>query len=145
MNSKESGSQHVTATLWMLSSAALGPMVGVLTDGRDLAVRLGHELLKLLLEELVSGLGFRGWCGRGTGRTVLEIGRALSGTEIASGGIFPLGLCFQPLDGQIDLTAIGVDDHDLYILALGEMLTNVADKGIGNFGNMYHAGFIFRQ
>ena len=34
---------------------------------------------------------------------------------------------------------------DLYILTLGKVLTDVADIGVGDFGNMYHSGFALRQ
>ena len=75
------------------------------------------------------------------GRTVT------AGAEIALGtaGIFTLGLGLQTLDGQIDLAVFIADDHDLHILTLGQMGSDVADIGVGHLGNMYHAGLVLRQ
>ena len=66
--------------------------------------------------------------------TALEIAVALS-----------LGLGLQTLDGQVDFAVFGADDHDLYILAFGQMLADIADICVGYLGNMYHAGLVFRQ
>ena len=130
----------------MLSSAALGPVIGILPDGRDLAVRLRHKLLQLLLKELIGSLGC---CG---GRRCLPLGTGLlrlltfPTAEIAGSGlILSLGLGLQALNGQIDLAIFIADDHHLHILALGQMLADVADEGVGHLRNMYHAGLIFRQ
>ena len=113
----------------VLSSAALGPVVGVLPDGRDLAVRFTHELLQSLLKQLIRsfGRGRRGGSGADrpilgrrailpTGSTTAEIAAALSG------GILTLGLGLQTLDGQIDLATIQADDHDFHILTFGQIL-----------------------
>ena len=144
-----------------LSSAALGAVIGVLTDGRDLAVRLSHECLQFFFKQLVGGFGCGRRCGSGAGRTVLGCGsatlclavgtRAIAGAEmiatlgtrtVAAGS---LGLGLQTLDGQIDLVALYANDHYLHILTFGQMLTDVTDIRIGHFGNMYHAGVIFRK
>ena len=55
-----------------------------------------------------------------------------------------LGAGLQTLHGKVDL-ACGIDgnDHDLDVLTLGQMLTDIADVGIGNLGDMYHAGLVF--
>ena len=122
-------------------------MIGVLLDGRNLAVRLGHEGLQLLFEELVGSLGgsgLHGSCPLGTVlRTVLILaafpaGRIVVAAEAAlAGSAVPLRLGLQTLDGQINLAVLIADDHDLHILALGQMLPDVADVGIGDLGNMY--------
>ena len=70
--------------------------------------------------------------------------RPLGGTEIV-GPLLSLRLGLQPLDGQIDLRALYGDDDHLHILTLGQMLTDVADIGIGHLGDMYHAGLILRK
>ena len=127
-------------------------MVGILTDRRDLAVRFAHELLELLLKQLIGSLGRRGRSGCSTLGTIL--GRRIvlttgcTAAEIIaalSGGCFPLGLGFQPLDGQIDLAAIQADDHDFHFLTFGQMLADIADVGICHLRNMYHTGFVIFQ
>ena len=60
-------------------------------------------------------------------------------------GIFTLGLGLQALDRQVDLAILIADDHNLHILTLSQMLTDVADIGIGHFRNMYHTGLVLRQ
>ena len=71
---------------------------------------------------------------------------ALTGCAVLAGFTGLTGLAgLQSLDGQVDLAVLIADDHDLDVLALGQMLTDVADVGVGNFGNMYHAGLILRQ
>ena len=69
----------------------------------------------------------------------------LTGSAAAEITCGTLGPCLQTLDRQIDLTAIDTDDHDLNILAFGQVLANVTDIKIGHFGNMYHAGMVFRK
>ena len=49
------------------------------------------------------------------------------------------------VNGQVDLVVFVADDHHLRILTLGQMGADVADVGIGYFGNMYHTGLILRQ
>ena len=71
----------------------------------------------------------------------LEIA-AFPALEVAA---LSLGLGLQTLDGQVDLSVFSADDHDLHILTLGQMLTDVTDVCIGYLGNMYHAGLVFRQ
>ena len=149
----------------MLSSAALGAVVG--THGRELGVGFGHECLQLLLEELVRGLGCCGLnrgaalgtvlalvLAGGTGVTLMALitlmTLVVALTEIAAlaGGILT-GLTrlagLQTLDGQVDLAVLIADDHNLHVLTLGQVLTDVADVGVGHFGNMYHAGLVIRQ
>ena len=122
-------------------------MVGVLPDRRDLAVGFGHKLLQLFFEELVSGLGFRRGCGRGTGRAVLiaVVGGSAFSAEIVPGGILTLRLGLQSLDRKIDLAVVGVYDHDLNILAFGQMLADITDEGVGYLGNMYQTGLVIGQ
>ena len=144
----------------VLSSSALGAVVG--TDGGEFGVGFRHEGLQLFLEQLIRGLGGRRLhrCALGTVLetgilillgTVLEIAAlpvltAVAAPEIVGpAGVFPLGLGLQPLDGQVDLAVFAADNHDLYILTLGQMLADVADIGICYFGNMYHAGLVFGQ
>ena len=134
--------------------SALGAVIR--TDGGKLRVGLGHECLQLLFKQLVSGLGcsrlYRRTLGTGLGLALLGIETGITastviGAEIAitALSILTLGFCLQTLDGQIDLAVFIADDHDLHILTLGQMLTDVADIGIGNLRNMYHAGLVFRQ
>ena len=68
----------------------------------------------------------------------------LSGTVIP-GRIFPLGSGLQSLNRQIDLSVVCANNHHLHILPFGQMLPDIADISIGNLGNMYHSGLIFRQ
>ena len=139
----------------LASSSASATLVGILAHAGELAVGLGHKCLQLLFKQLVCSLG-SGRLDRGTLGTVLfpvtvletailpgleaaafpalEIA-ALTALEIA--GVFPLGLGLQTLDGQVDLAVFVSDDHDLHILTLGQMLTDITDIGIGNLRNMY--------
>ena len=128
-------------------------MLGILLDGRDLAVGLAHEGLQLLLEKLIGSLR----CGRLNALTVSRPGLALvlslglilpggGGSEIiVPGSALSLGLGLQPLDGQIDLTVVIADNHDLHILAFGQVLADITDVSIGYLRNMHHAGLVFRQ
>ena len=144
-----------------LSSPAFGAVVGILTAGGDLTVGLGHKGLQLLFKQLVGSLGSGGRDGCASlgpllGGTV-EVLALLSGLElpalrpvagaeiIGPAGILSLGLGLQTLDGQVDLAVFIADDDHLHILALGQVLADIADIGIGYLGNMYHAGLILRQ
>ena len=139
-----------------LSSSALGAVVG--THGGQLGVRLGHESLQLFLEQLVCSLGGCGLDGRALGTALggsilaLETGILPAGSRIAaaeivvgSGCILPGLTGLQALDGKVDLSVLISNDHNLHILALGQVLTDVADIGICHFGNMYHSRLVFRQ
>ena len=68
---------------------------------------------------------------------------AFTALEIAVA--FPLLLGLQTLDGQVDLSVFGADDHNLHILTFGQMLTDVTDICVGDLRNMYHTGLVFRQ
>ena len=129
-----------------LSSSALGAVVRVSLDGGDLAVGFRHEGLQLFFKKLICGLG-RGRGDRGrTGRAGSTLLRAAVVAEIAPGrAVLPLGSGFQTLDGQVDLAAFGADDHDLYILTLCQVLTDIADIGVGHLRDMYHAGLVLGQ
>ena len=65
-------------------------------------------------------------------------------SEIKSAGV-PLGFGLQTLDRQIDFSVLVANDHDLHILALCQVLPDITDIGVGDFGNMYHAGLVLRQ
>ena len=95
--------------------------------------------LSRLLKKLIRGLGHCGLGGYGLGG-----GAGLPGTVAApgSGG----GLRLQTFNGEVDF-ACGVDGdyHHLHILPLGQVLPDIADIGIGHFGNMYHACAVLRQ
>jgi len=133
----------VGSSLKELSSAAFGAVVGVLPDGRDLTVGLRHKSLQLFFKKLVGSFGRGGRCGRGAGGSGLTGGSA---AEIVPGcAAFPLGLGLQPLDGQVDLAIVCADDHHFHILTFGQVLADVADIGVGNLRNMYHAALVFRQ
>ena len=103
----------------------------VSTDGGQLGVRLAHEGLQFLFEQLVSGLG-RSRLNRCLLRTVL-VERAVAfptgccvviltaeiiilAVEIifTARCVLSLGLGLQTLDGQIDLAIFIADDHDLH-------------------------------
>ena len=79
--------------------------------------------------------------GIGTGAFVA--GAAVA-AEIRS-AVLPLGLGLQTLDGQIDFSIFVANDHNLNVLPLRQVLPDITDVGIGDFGNMYHAGSVFRQ
>ena len=64
---------------------------------------------------------------------------------VGPGSILSLRLGFQAFDGKVDLAVFTADNHDFYVLPLRQMLTDIADIGIGHFRNMYHAGFVFGQ
>ena len=64
--------------------------------------------------------------------------------EIRS-AVFTLLAGLQALDGQIDFSIFVANDHDLYVLPFRQVLPDVTDVGIGDFGNMYHAGLVLRQ
>ena len=138
----------------IVSSSALGAVV--CTHGGKLGIRLGHESLQLLLKELVRGLGRGGGHGCALGSGLLGGGGILAAglpallgcaalAEIVPGGCISLGLGLQTLDGKVDLAVFRADDHHLHILTLGQVLADIADIGIGYFGNMYKAGLILRQ
>ena len=149
----------------LASSSSAAPLVCVLADAGELAVGFGHKGLQLLFEQLVSGLGRGGLhgCALGAlGRLVLalfpgleiaafpvavEAAAVIVAAEIGAVAaiVLSLGLGLQALDGQVDLAVLGADDHDLDILTLSQVLTDVTDIGIGNLGNMYHAGLVLRQ
>ena len=130
-------------------------MVGILPDGRDLAVRFTHELLESFLKQLICGLGGR----RGYRCTALLTIAAVVGilAPVLPGILIPTetaallaalsGLSgFQPLDGQIDLSGrIHSNEHDLDILSFGQVLTDIADIRIGNLRDTYHAGPVLWQ
>ena len=71
-----------------------------------------------------------------TGSVIAEIVAALSG------GTFTLRLSLQALDGKIDLSVVGADNGDFYILTFCQMLADIADIGIGHFRNMYQTGLV---
>ena len=129
-------------------------MVG--TDAGELGVGFGHKGLQLILKDLVSGLGSGRLDGSplrpallGTGLEAAfpALGTIIALAEAALGptGIFALGLGLQTFDGQVDLAVFIADDHHLHILTLGQMLADVADIGVGDLRNMYHAGLVLRQ
>ncbi len=167
------------AALISLTSAALGPVIGVSPNGGDFAVRFAHESLELLLKQLIGGFG----CGRrrrgaaalsggtialtaevavaaetaltilaarsalcmGSTAVAVEIAAVVLSVEIgAAVGAGMLGPGLQALHGKVDLAGgIHRNDHDLHILPFGQVLTDIADIGIGNLGDMYHAGLVF--
>ena len=130
----------------------------VSAHGGKLAVGLGHEGLQSFFKQLVGTLGgYRllgcGPLGLALG-TLLEIavippgrsrGSIIVAEIVGAGCIFPGLLGLQTLDGQIDLAVFIADNDDLHILTLSQMGADVADVGIGNLRNMYHAGLVFRQ
>ena len=62
-------------------------------------------------------------------------GAFVTGTAVAAeirSAVLPLGLGLQALDGQVDLAIVQANDHHLHILALGQVLVDIADVGIGN-------------
>ena len=120
----------------------------VSTDGGPLGVGFRHEGLQLFLKELICGLGRRGRGGSALGTAEIRLTSLVSGGGLpaeAIAAIFTLGLGLQTLDGQVDLAVFCADDHDLDLLAFGQMLAKVADIGIGNLRDMYHAGLVIRQ
>ena len=125
-------------------------MVGILADGRDLAVRFAHKCLQLLFKQLIRGLGSgrRSGSALGTGlcgSTLTAVIAIFSAEIVVAGRTFPLRLGFQTLDGKIDLAIVCADYHDLYVLTFGQMLADIADVGIGYLRNMYHAGLVVIQ
>ena len=81
----------------LLSSAALGAVVGILPDGGDLTVGFGHECLQLFLKQLIRGLGSgrrrRSGTGRPAGILVLVLGTCPTlATTTNVAGAFGMGL-----------------------------------------------------
>ena len=68
-----------------------------------------------------------------------------SAAAVIRSAALPLGLGLQALDGQVDFPIFVANDHDLHILALGQVLPDITDIGIGHFRDMYHAGLVLRQ
>ena len=131
-----------------LSSAALGPTVGILPVRRKIAVGFGHIPLQTLFKQLICGLGFGRRGGSGADRpilgrcVILPTGCVIAEIAALSGGVFALRLGLKTLDGQIDFATIQTDDHNLYILTFGQMLADIADIAAGYLRNMYHTGLV---
>ena len=125
------------------------------THGGELVVGLGHERLQLFLKQLVSRLGGGGLHGGALGAVLRRggifppVAAVLTGraavVPVPISAVLTLGLGFQALDGQVDLAVFQTNDHDLHVLALGQVLPDIADVGIGDLGNMYHACLSLRQ
>ena len=131
----------MAARVYLPSSS--GPMLGILLQRRQLAVRLSHKCLQLFFKQLVGSLWGSALHRSGTHRTLVLI--AVAAAEFPTRGILSLGLGLQTLDGQVDLTVFRTNNHDLHILPLGQVLADVIDIGIGHFRDMYHAGLILGQ
>lgn len=121
----------------LLSSSGFGFAVVLLQAG-DLTVGIGHELLEHVVEGL--GLLFRGLSRAGALRAIL-----LRAGALRTRGALLLRTGQRPANGQIDLPVIQADDHDLDLLADGQVLVDIIDIGVGDFGNMYHAGLVLGQ
>ena len=165
----------VASPFCLPSSSASAALIGILAHTGELAVGLGHEGLQLLFKQLVCSFGSSRLYRSTLGTVIpvfpvliavfpgLEIAAfpvliaAFSALEVSA---FPtlesalpaleiaalsLRLGLQALDGQVDFSVVGADDHDLHILTLGQMLADVTDICVGHLGNMYHAGLVFRQ
>ena len=123
-----------------LSSSGLGLPIGVLLQTGDLAVGVSHELLEHIVKRL--GLLLHRLGRTGTGRPVVLIPGRHGTIAIRAGTVKALlrtvvlrpGRCrLRPANRQINLAVIQTDDHNLYILTLGQMIMNVIDIGMGDF------------
>ncbi len=102
---------------------------------RHLSLRGGHELLELVLKDLVRGLRHR---GRGRSRRTPLGGRTgaasrRGGTEGAGTLLLGQGL----LDGEVDLPVLRGEDLDFDGLPLLQEIVDVVDIGGGDLGDMY--------
>ena len=135
-------------------AAAAGASV-VHMELRKLAVRIGHELLELILKvHGALGLDGTGIEGGGTvagrrsgGSVVLEA--ALTAFNAIPALVIVLGTGRGRrglLDGEIDaLAVIDTDDLDLDLLSFLKVVVDVIDVRIGDFRDMYQSGLIVRQ
>ena len=126
----------------MLSSPALGAVIGILPDGGNLTVGFRHKLLQPLFKQLVSGFGCR---RRGRCRLALP-GGIIFPTGTIVGTIAELGCGgFQTLNGKIDFAAVYANDNNLDILTFRQVLANITNLCFGDLRDMYHAGLVLGQ
>ena len=142
------------------TTLGLGAVVGILLDGRDLAVRIRHECL----EHIVKGLRLLGSVALGCALTAIVKSAAVAAAVAAmiSVIVIPLrpvkiplatvlaGLTLRRLlgllDGKIDLSSrVNGNDLHLDLLTNGEMLVDIADIGMGHFRDMYHTALVAGQ
>lgn len=162
MRQHEARSADLTWVM-LLASFALGPMIGILFDGGNLAVGIRHKLL----EHIVKGLGLLGTIRPGSTPLALIVAAAIAASLGTVAPIAPIAsitavAAIIPgaaivaatgtgrgihglLDGQINLALIHGNDFYLYILSDGEILVDITDVSVGDLRDMYHAGLIAGQ
>ena len=124
--------------------AALGPVVGVLPDRGQLAVRVRHKPFEHIVKR-----GAAAVCRGAAAVALLDIvPPGLLGTVIAvlaAAPALPLGRLRALLDRQVDLSVFHGDNLRLDCLSDGQMVVDVADIAVGHLRNVNHSGFPILQ
>ena len=118
----------------ILSSAAFGAVIS--PKRGNLAVGLGHKGLQFFFKQLIRCFGSGG--RRRRCRTGIDRCRAVRIAEVAPGrAVLSGGLCFQPLDGEVNFAVVRIDDDNLYFLSFSQVSADIADVGVGYLRDMY--------